>query len=366
MAKNKKQKSKVKRKRGKKFNYNENFKEKEKKSNPFENFSQNKFIKSDNNRYSQLKADYNNLFNVNKFKDNRLAENSKLNDEQKMKMRFNMQQLFNNKKSKFAFDDDDNEDLQLKHNGKIITNKDEFDKDFEILNDNEEYNQQMNEYLERINADSKLSKKDKLAQIISQSKLLKQQKQQIKQENQDKINYLNDNFNEINSMLLKRKRNFNRFNDDYDQMTSHYNYAPKTHPTDRIKSQEEIEQELNQKMKKQELQKLKEDVDNEEEESEDINNVKLTKKERIEKLLQQRLKNSKINKDNEENNSEEEEEEESDNESEENSESDDLSDLNELEQQEENEESENSSENEENEEEEEENEENEEEEEDNE
>jgi len=92
-------------------------------------------------------------------------------------------------------------------------------------------------------------------------------------------------------MLKKRKRTFNRLNDDYDKLTNNFIYSERTHPTDRIKTKEEIEQEKEKKIKKMEMERLKEEVDEEDSFDEkkddfDLNEKHLTKKERIEKLIQ--------------------------------------------------------------------------------
>jgi hypothetical protein len=131
------------------------------------------------------------------------------------------------------------------------------------------------------------------------SKQLKEEKQRIRENTLNKISLLNENFEEINSLLKKRKRTFNRLNDDYDRMTSNFIYSERTHPTERIKSKEEIEEEKEKKLKKLEKERLKEEVDAEDDESyndnekkdmeDDMNEKHLTKKERIEKLIQERL-----------------------------------------------------------------------------
>ena len=305
----KNQKQKVKRKRGKKFKYDpEKEKEKLEKHNPFEEFSKKRFIKSKNNEFKQLITDYQTKNNVNSFKDNRIGENSKnLTYEQKMKLRYKAQQMLKkSKKSKFAFDNDDenkndnsdNEDLKLTHKGKEI--EDDMDSDsinnYENEND-DEYYKEMNDYIENLNT-KKLSKQERFKEIIMKSKQLKEEKQRIRENTLNKISLLNENFDEINSLLKKRKRTFNRLNDDYDRMTSNFIYSERTHPTERIKSKEEIEEEKEKKLKKLEKERLKEEVDAEDDESyndnekndmmDDMNEKHLTKKERIEKLIQER------------------------------------------------------------------------------
>ena len=100
--KEKKHKEKNKRKRGKKYKYDP---EKDKNNNnvlntnPFEAFSQKKFQKK-NNSFSQLISEYQSKNVVNSFKDKRIAENSNLSYDEKMKLRYKAQQLL--KKTKKA------------------------------------------------------------------------------------------------------------------------------------------------------------------------------------------------------------------------------------------------------------------------
>jgi ribosomal 50S subunit-recycling heat shock protein len=79
---------------------------------------------------------------------------------------------------------------------------------------------------------------------------------------------LDENFSDIVSLLKKRQRSYNKFNDDYDRMTSNFIYLDKTHPTDRIKTEEELEIEKQNKLKKLEIQRMKEEEDEEDNEKE--------------------------------------------------------------------------------------------------
>ena len=249
--KRKPHKEKNKRKRGKKYKYDASKEAKNKieKHNPFEAFSQKKFQKN-NNSFSQLISEYQTKNVVNYFKDNRIAENSNLSYDEKMKLRYKAQQMLKKtKNSKFAFDNDDNsdDDIKLTHKGKEINDN---NSEMSEINDNndkdDEYYEKMNEFIENMDT-KKLSKQEKFKAIIQNSKKLKEEKHRIKEDTKNKIEYLNDNFQELNSMLKKRKRTFNRLNDDYDKLTNNFIYSERTHPTDRIKTKEEIEQEKEKK-----------------------------------------------------------------------------------------------------------------------
>ena len=211
--KKKPHKEKVKRKRGKKFKYDPQ-KEKEalEKHNPFEEFSKKKFIKKNNNEFKQLITDYQTKNNVNSFKGNRIGENAtNLTYDQKMKLRYKAQQMLKkSRKSKFAFDNDDDEknkkntleesdeDLQLTHKGKEINEGNSDDSNDYENNYDDEYYEQMNEYIENLNNNKKLTKQERYKEIIMKSRQLKEEKQRIKENTLNKIAFLNENFDEIN------------------------------------------------------------------------------------------------------------------------------------------------------------------------
>ena len=195
--KKKPHKEKIKRKRGKKYKYDP---EKDKnnkldKYNPFEAFSQKKFQKKNNNSFSQLISEYQNKNVVNSFKDKRIAENSNLSYDEKMKLRYKAQQLLKKtKKSKFAFDnessDENSEEIKLTHKGKEI----DLNENSEISdnnNDDEEYYETMNEYIENLDSNKKMTKQEKFKAIIQKSKKLKEEKHRIKENTLNKIDLLN-------------------------------------------------------------------------------------------------------------------------------------------------------------------------------
>ena len=359
--KKKPHKEKVKRKRGNKYIVIQKQNKITNKENPFEEISKKKFIKYNTNQYKELINDYRNKNNVNLFKDNRIGEGSKnLSEDDKMKLRYNIQQRLkkSNKKAKFLFEDEKNtkeEDLIFTHKGKKINENDNFEIE---ENDNEDYYNEMNNYIEKINENPKLTKKEKLKEIINHSKKFKEEKQRKREENTNKIEILDEKFSDLVTLLKKRQRSFNKFNDDYDRMTNNFIYLDQTHPTDTIKTQEELEEEKQYKLKKMEIQKMKEEEDESDDNNtkfydkgidEDNNDKHLTKKERIEKLIQERLSKSKeiqdkMNKGNKKiiydknnnNNDNEENEEES--------EEDNLDDLNDEEGEEDEDENENNNE----------------------
>ena len=98
--------------------------------------------------------------------------------------------------------------------------------------------------------------------MIERSKQMKEEKQKQKEETDNKIRFLDEGFAELASMLTKRKREFNKFNDDYDKMANNFLYSEKTQATERVKTEEEIEAKIKEmaKMYGQEEEKVKENA----------------------------------------------------------------------------------------------------------
>ena len=354
MGMKKPHKEKVKRKRGKKYKYDPAKDEKlqalRNKTNPFEEMSKKKYSKT-SNQFQELVKDYKTKNVSNQFIDNRIGEGSRnLSQDEKMKLRYKAQQLLkHNKKNKFLINEEEDEDLVLTHKGKKIKDDDSFDYDdtnYQDRKDDDEYYNQMNEYIEKLESNPKLSARERLNQMIERSKQMKEEKQKQKEETDNKIRFLDEGFAELASMLTKRKREFNKFNDDYDKMANNFLYSEKTQATERVKTEEEIEAEKQNKIRKMNLRRLKEEAEEDEQEEkgknknieidedkEDSNEKHLTKKERINKIIQERMQKIRELHDKKKENGEEEEEnedEEEEEEEEEEDEQDDLSDLEEL------------------------------------
>jgi nucleolar protein 14 len=225
-------KKKIKRKKGKKFVYRTP-EEKEKKMNPFEELSKKKFMKQGKS-YDTVVKEYNQKNFENSFIDRRIGEGSKyLSQEDKMKLRFKAQQMINlkSRKNKFSLLDDGEGDKNmhvLTHRGKKINENELSDVD---KSDDEIYDK-LDNYMEEMDQNrGKLTRKEIIQNIINRSKQLKEEKQRIRQINKDKIEMLDDNFAEISSLLKKRGRTFNKFNDDYDRFARVFVHSSKTHPT---------------------------------------------------------------------------------------------------------------------------------------
>lgn len=236
MPNKKEKKKKTKRNKGRKFVYR---KPEETatpaKKNLFEEMAKTKFRKQ-GKQFAESVNDYNSRNDANTFVDKRLGEGAKnLSKDEKMKMRFKAQQLINMKsrKNKFSLlnDEDDGGLNELTHRGRLIgedVSDDQLDR-----SDDENYNMMENymEELDRQNENGKLSRKEIIQNMINRTKQLRQEKQRVKDENRERIETLDDNFSELNSLLKKRGRSFNKKTDDYDMYASKFSYTEKTHPT---------------------------------------------------------------------------------------------------------------------------------------
>lgn len=221
---------------------------------------------------------------------------------------------------------DDNENF-LTHKGQKVGGTENYSDDDYVQSDDEMYDKLDNYMNEIENApDTKLSRKEIIQNIIEKSKQMKLEKQNQKRKTLEQIKLLDENFPELSELIARRPRGVGRLNDDFERMANSYNYLDKTKPTERIKSDKEIELEKENEAKKKMKQLIREDTDSEDEDdqnnsheedkkakknavnsdedSEDLNahpdknaendNIKrpLTKKERIIKLMEKRLNKS--------------------------------------------------------------------------
>jgi nucleolar protein 14 len=170
--------------------------------------------------------------------------------------------------------------------------------------DDDEYYEQMDNYMQEVEANPKLSKKEILQNIINKSKLLKLEKQKLKNNTREKIDILDDNFKEISMLLKKRGRSYDNKFDDFDRNLNTFKYSEKTHPTERVKTENEINLEKQMEIKKRRNKRDENFEDEGDKEDEQIEikedssaKKKLTKRERIEKLIADRIKRSETKED---------------------------------------------------------------------
>lgn len=293
-------KQKLKRKRGKKFVFDPKKQALQAanslgsivQSNPFEAVSSKKFMKT--TQYGDLRKEYNHIGHNSTFQDKRIAQNAQqLTEEEKQKLRYKAQQLLNMKNKKEATTTRGDDNLAFTHKGKVINESNVNDSDEGERED--DYDFDIANQLLHTNTEG-MSKKDQHLELIRQAKLQRDEKRKERMDTTDKIRKLDDDFADITANLTKRRRDFEVKNDDYYKNINMYQFADKTKPTDRIKTEEEIEKEKQKKLER--LKKKREmeedsnsddssDNNNEEPEVENLKN--LTKKERIGKLIEKRL-----------------------------------------------------------------------------
>ncbi len=148
-----------------------------------------------------------------------------------------------NKKDKFSLNNlnDENENF-LTHKGHKFNETQNYSDDDFVQSDDEMYDK-LDNYMNEIEKapDTKLSRKEIIQNIIDKSKQLKIEKQNQKRKNLEQIKLLDDNFAELSELITRRPRGVGRLNDDFERMANSYNYLDKTKPTERIKSEKEIE-----------------------------------------------------------------------------------------------------------------------------
>lgn len=289
-------KEKSKRKRGKKFSYDPTSKSKEElvksqksSANPFEAYASKKFMKT--SQYGNLRKEFNSAGNSNFIVDRRIGENSKnLTEEDKQKLRFKAQQLINLKKKQNKYDvmtpSANDNSLQFTHKGKTVNEANANDSDDQ--GDDDDYELDIANQLLQESTEG-LSKKDQHLQLVEKARVEREAKRKERLELKEKTKLLDDNFAEINALLSKRKRDYESKNDPYYKNINIYQYADKTTPTTRIKTEEEIEKDKQKKLEKLRQKEEESEEESVEEVEEDDTNKKLTKKERIGKLIEKRL-----------------------------------------------------------------------------
>jgi len=251
-------------------------------------------------QYDKLKQEYKSRYNTNSFKDNRIGEGSALNEDSKMKLRFKHLQKIRNKTSKFDLNSDsENEFNTLTHGGKKVKEIEDFDDNILSSSDNENDYQNKDNILDiNENFNQNLSRKDIIQNLIAKSKADKLEKQKLKLKNLEKIQKLDNNFPNLLGIINKRKKDIIKSNDNYDKFTARFEFATKTKPTNRIKSETEIALERKNELERLEKERLKGKIDkddelfgeliNEEDKTENIGEVgerNQTKRERIQKII---------------------------------------------------------------------------------
>ena len=86
-------------------------------------------------------------------------------------------------------------------------------------------------YLEEIDKNPNLSRKEVIQNMINNSKKEKIEKTKLKLENLEKIQKLDDNFTDLLGIVKRRKPTILRANDPYDKFTAKLQNTARTKPT---------------------------------------------------------------------------------------------------------------------------------------
>ena len=74
---------------------------------------------------------------------------------------------------------------------------------------------------------------------------------------------MDDNFVELSDLLQKRSKTFGRLGDEFERMANSYNYLDKTKPTERVKTEKEIEMEKEREIKRKLQKEIRQGTDDE-------------------------------------------------------------------------------------------------------
>lgn len=198
--------------------------------------------------------------------DRRFGENNKhMTAEEKMLERFTRErQTQSKKKNVFSLGSDDEQSDEddgfiLTHAGKKLA--------IDLEDDELEQNHSNVKYIDEDQVDQeqppkRKSKKDVMKEIMAKSKFYKHQRQQEQQQLQETIMDLDDEFGDImqefNTIKPVKTQSKKSENDiDYDSKVRELTYDKRSVPADRTKTQEEIEKEHAEKLKKLEADRLK-------------------------------------------------------------------------------------------------------------
>lgn len=122
----------------------------------------------------------------------------------------------------------------LTHRGKNLKEIEDFNEDNDILSEEEDRDNRQKSslnYLEEIDRNPNLSRKEVIQNMIMNSKKEKFEKQKAKELNQERIQKLDDNFTDLLGLVQKRKKTILRSSDPYDKYAASLLYAKRTKPT---------------------------------------------------------------------------------------------------------------------------------------
>ena len=221
-------------------------------------------------RKSTLLQEYKGRDRVSKFSDKRIGEKDKnLSVEEKMVARFareRQRQMKKDKKSLFSLQDS----TQLTHLGRHLGDMEHLDdEDLKPYNSSdEEENGQIDRETVKFEhfggfdlpapEGRKKTKSEVMREVMMKSKYFKQQRQQVKEENEGLCDELNDDFDSIREFLNFSAKTPSAPTQDpsYDVAVKELAFEKRAKPTDRLKTEEEEAREAREKLLKDEASRL--------------------------------------------------------------------------------------------------------------
>ncbi|EGV62416.1 nucleolar complex protein 14 [Yamadazyma tenuis] len=189
--------------------------------------------------------------------DRRFGENSGLSQEERMLQRFVKERESSSKRNKFSIesdedsDDDDEAEFMLSHDGKTLAHDEEFGMDME------------EEPTQALAPGHRKTKAEVMKEIIAKSKFHKAERQKVFRQTQNEIDTLDDQFQDIFQEAGKATKNGPQFSDKkqedilYDERVRGLVFDKRAVPADRTKTQEELETQHNERLRKIEDERAK-------------------------------------------------------------------------------------------------------------
>jgi nucleolar protein 14 len=218
--------------------------------------TQSKIEKSMKLQYDLEKAEHGKVGGVT---DRRFGENNKhMTNEEKMLERFTRERQGSQKKNVFSLgsdeeDNDDDDGFMLTHSGKVINDEDQESPSNPRYVDEDQVNPDL--------PPRKKTKQEVMKEVIAKSKFYKKQRQQEFRNVQELIGDLDDEFGdvmmEMGTLQGSVKPNVKTQEEkEYDSKVRELTYDRRSVPADRTKTEEEIRNEHDEKMKKLEADRL--------------------------------------------------------------------------------------------------------------
>ncbi|XP_022902470.2 nucleolar protein 14 homolog [Onthophagus taurus] len=223
--------------------------------------------KAINKRKHTLLQEYKLQNKSNKFIDKRIGEKNKnLNEEDKFIARYAKLRAKSDKKSRFNLADE-----VLTHRGQVLSEIEKFeDNHSEDDSDDDVKGGLQSDFVEKAHfgggifekgtKDGAKSHKDLIDQLIAESKKRKAEKQKLKEQTLELTEKLDSEWKDLIPLVNKKTKNDEIEKpkvDDFDKVMRELKFEARGHPSDRLKSEEEIAKEEKEKLEKLEDERLK-------------------------------------------------------------------------------------------------------------